>query len=49
MMVNSEEIRFHQKGRVEAEEEPLSQARVICPEENSPDGGTIWNRIYPCV
>jgi len=33
MVVNSEQILFHQKGRVEAEEESLSQARAfICPE-----------------
>jgi len=47
--VNSEQIRFHQKGRVEAEERPLSQARaLICPEENSP-GDVIWNRTHPRI
>jgi len=41
---NSGQIWFHQKGRVEAEEGPLSQARtLICPEGNAPDGDTIWS------
>jgi len=46
VVVNSEQIRFDQKGRVEAEEEgALSQARTfICLEANPPDKGTIWNQ-----
>jgi len=36
VVINSEQIRFHQKRRVEAEEGPLSQVRAfICPEGNS--------------
>jgi len=37
MVVNSEQIQFHQKGRVEAKEGPLSQTRaLICVEGMSP-------------
>jgi len=39
MVVNSEQIRFHQKGQVETEERPLSQSRIfICSEKNSLGG-----------
>jgi len=37
-MINSEQIRFDQKGWVEVEEGLLSKVRaLICPEENSTD------------
>jgi len=37
MVVNSEQIQFYQKGRVEAKEGPLSQTRaLICVEGMSP-------------
>jgi len=34
MLVNNEQIRFHQKELVEAEEGSLCQVRLICPEES---------------
>jgi len=46
MVVNSEQIRFYQKGRVETEEGPLSPSR---PEGNPLDRDTIWNRTHPRV
>jgi len=50
MVVNSKQIRFHQKGRVQAEEGPLSQARaLICPEGNPPGGAIIWSQTHSRV
>jgi len=36
-MINSEQIRFHQKRGVETEEKNLSQAHLLWMEGNSPD------------
>jgi len=50
MVVNSEQIRFYQKKRIEAEERPLGKARaLICPKGNPPGRNAIWNRIYPRI
>jgi len=50
VMDNSEQIWFHQKEWVEAEEGSLSQARIlICPEGNPPCGDAIWSWTHPRI
>jgi len=50
MVVNSEQIRFDQKKRIEAEERPLNQTRaLIYSKENSPDEAAIWSRTHPRI
>jgi len=52
-IVNSKQIRFHQKGRVEAEEEASElSARSYLPEGKPPDeDDAIWSelRLIHCV